>query len=84
MTEESPEKQLRLRVCVLSELLHTERDYVQTLEFLSLKVVFCHRRTESGAASPTEGSVGLHSANILATDLQRAVSVSSHRCVRQG
>ncbi|KAK5877598.1 hypothetical protein CesoFtcFv8_025088 [Champsocephalus esox] len=36
MTEESPEKQLRLRVCVLSELLHTERDYVQTLEFLSV------------------------------------------------
>uniref|UniRef100_G3NEI6 Phosphatidylinositol 3,4,5-trisphosphate-dependent Rac exchanger 2 protein n=1 Tax=Gasterosteus aculeatus aculeatus TaxID=481459 RepID=G3NEI6_GASAC len=29
------EKQLRLRVCVLSELLKTERDYVGTLEFLS-------------------------------------------------
>ncbi|KAF3835872.1 hypothetical protein F7725_028430 [Dissostichus mawsoni] len=57
MTEESPEKQLRLRVCVLSELLHTERDYVQTLEFLSqyaatridkniteetVKVLFCN------------------------------------------
>lgn len=28
------EKQLRLRVCVLSELLKTERDYVGTLEFL--------------------------------------------------
>ncbi|ETE55723.1 Phosphatidylinositol 3,4,5-trisphosphate-dependent Rac exchanger 2 protein, partial [Ophiophagus hannah] len=45
MTEESkgdgkgesgkdPEKQLRLRVCVLNELLKTERDYVNTLEFL--------------------------------------------------
>uniref|UniRef100_A0A452HV40 Phosphatidylinositol 3,4,5-trisphosphate-dependent Rac exchanger 2 protein n=1 Tax=Gopherus agassizii TaxID=38772 RepID=A0A452HV40_9SAUR len=45
MTEESkgegkgesgkdPEKQLRLRVCVLNELLKTERDYVGTLEFL--------------------------------------------------
>lgn len=29
-----PEKQLRLRVCVLNELLKTERDYVNTLEFL--------------------------------------------------
>ncbi|KAG2458177.1 PREX2 protein, partial [Polypterus senegalus] len=29
------EKQLRLRVCVLSELLKTERDYVGTLEFLT-------------------------------------------------
>uniref|UniRef100_A0A9J8A4Q8 Phosphatidylinositol 3,4,5-trisphosphate-dependent Rac exchanger 2 protein n=1 Tax=Cyprinus carpio carpio TaxID=630221 RepID=A0A9J8A4Q8_CYPCA len=29
------EKQLRLRVCVLNELLKTERDYVGTLEFLS-------------------------------------------------
>lgn len=29
-----PEKQLRLRVCVLNELLKTERDYVSTLEFL--------------------------------------------------
>lgn len=28
------EKQLRLRVCVLSELQKTERDYVGTLEFL--------------------------------------------------
>uniref|UniRef100_A0A8C7XIJ1 Phosphatidylinositol 3,4,5-trisphosphate-dependent Rac exchanger 2 protein n=1 Tax=Oryzias sinensis TaxID=183150 RepID=A0A8C7XIJ1_9TELE len=34
------EKQLRLRVCVLNELLKTERDYVGTLEFLS---VFLHR-----------------------------------------
>lgn len=30
------EKQLRLRVCVLNELLKTERDYVGTLEFLSV------------------------------------------------
>ncbi|XP_060680096.1 phosphatidylinositol 3,4,5-trisphosphate-dependent Rac exchanger 2 protein [Hemiscyllium ocellatum] len=28
------EKQLRLRVCVLSEILKTERDYVDTLEFV--------------------------------------------------
>lgn len=37
MSDESAkdlEKQLRLRVCVLSELQKTERDYVGTLEFL--------------------------------------------------
>uniref|UniRef100_A0A669BAQ4 Phosphatidylinositol 3,4,5-trisphosphate-dependent Rac exchanger 2 protein n=1 Tax=Oreochromis niloticus TaxID=8128 RepID=A0A669BAQ4_ORENI len=34
------EKQLRLRVCVLNELLKTERDYVGTLEFLSLQFFF--------------------------------------------
>lgn len=33
------EKQLRLRVCVLNELLKTERDYVGTLEFLSVSPV---------------------------------------------
>lgn len=36
------EKQLRLRVCVLSELLKTERDYVGTLEFLSVST--CENR----------------------------------------
>ncbi|XP_063730004.1 phosphatidylinositol 3,4,5-trisphosphate-dependent Rac exchanger 2 protein isoform X3 [Eleginops maclovinus] len=46
MTEESQEKQLRLRVCVLSELLKTERDYVGTLEFLS---VFLHRLDQYAA-----------------------------------
>uniref|UniRef100_A0AAQ4Q4E6 Phosphatidylinositol 3,4,5-trisphosphate-dependent Rac exchanger 2 protein n=1 Tax=Gasterosteus aculeatus aculeatus TaxID=481459 RepID=A0AAQ4Q4E6_GASAC len=39
-------KQLRLRVCVLSELLKTERDYVGTLEFLS---VFLHRLNQYAA-----------------------------------
>lgn len=37
MSDESArdtDKQLRLRVCVLSELQKTERDYVGTLEFL--------------------------------------------------
>lgn len=28
------ERQLRLRLCVLNELLNTERDYVRTLAFL--------------------------------------------------
>ncbi len=34
------EKQLRLRVCVLNELLKTERDYVGTLEFLSVSATW--------------------------------------------
>ncbi|KAM9775546.1 phosphatidylinositol 3,4,5-trisphosphate-dependent Rac exchanger 2 protein isoform 1-T1 [Syngnathus typhle] len=53
MTEESRsesgkdwDKQPRLRVCVLNELLKTERDYVATLEFLS---VFLHRLNQYAA-----------------------------------
>uniref|UniRef100_A0A667Y145 Phosphatidylinositol 3,4,5-trisphosphate-dependent Rac exchanger 2 protein n=1 Tax=Myripristis murdjan TaxID=586833 RepID=A0A667Y145_9TELE len=38
------EKQLRLRVCVLNELLKTERDYVGTLEFLSVNSHFVWRQ----------------------------------------
>jgi len=34
------EKTLRLRVCVLNELLKTERDYVGTLGFLSVSAIF--------------------------------------------
>ncbi|KAM9436261.1 phosphatidylinositol 3,4,5-trisphosphate-dependent Rac exchanger 2 protein [Clarias gariepinus] len=41
------EKQLRLRVCVLRELLHTERDYVETLHFLS---GFLHRLNQYAVA----------------------------------
>nr|XP_056710453.1 phosphatidylinositol 3,4,5-trisphosphate-dependent Rac exchanger 2 protein isoform X2 [Euleptes europaea] len=58
MTEESkgegkgesgkdPEKQLRLRGCVLNELLKTERDYVGTLEFLVS--TFFHRMMQWAA-----------------------------------
>ncbi|XP_040288462.1 phosphatidylinositol 3,4,5-trisphosphate-dependent Rac exchanger 2 protein isoform X2 [Bufo bufo] len=41
------ERQLRLRVCVLSELLKTERDYVGTLEFLVS--AFFHRMMQYAA-----------------------------------
>ncbi|KAK3515528.1 hypothetical protein QTP70_024230, partial [Hemibagrus guttatus] len=41
------EKQLRLRVCVLRELLQTERDYVETLHFLS---GFLHRLNQYAVA----------------------------------
>uniref|UniRef100_A0A8C9YLE2 Phosphatidylinositol 3,4,5-trisphosphate-dependent Rac exchanger 2 protein n=1 Tax=Sander lucioperca TaxID=283035 RepID=A0A8C9YLE2_SANLU len=45
------EKQLRLRVCVLNELLKTERDYVGTLEFLSVSCEnhFNQRRANKSA-----------------------------------
>uniref|UniRef100_A0A8B9RNV6 Phosphatidylinositol-3,4,5-trisphosphate-dependent Rac exchange factor 2 n=1 Tax=Astyanax mexicanus TaxID=7994 RepID=A0A8B9RNV6_ASTMX len=39
---DSTEKQLRLRGCVLGELLKTERDYVNTLEFLSVCHIYIH------------------------------------------
>uniref|UniRef100_A0A8C3GDY2 Phosphatidylinositol-3,4,5-trisphosphate dependent Rac exchange factor 2 n=1 Tax=Cairina moschata TaxID=8855 RepID=A0A8C3GDY2_CAIMO len=42
------EKQLRLRVCVLNELLKTERDYVGTLEFLVS--AFLHRMIQCATA----------------------------------
>uniref|UniRef100_A0A803SVC5 Phosphatidylinositol-3,4,5-trisphosphate dependent Rac exchange factor 2 n=1 Tax=Anolis carolinensis TaxID=28377 RepID=A0A803SVC5_ANOCA len=42
------EKQLRLRVCVLNELLKTERDYVGTLEFLVS--AFFHRIMQCAAS----------------------------------
>lgn len=51
------EKQLRLRVCVLSELQKTERDYVGTLEFLvSVSVPaprpLCARRPVGASPAP--------------------------------
>lgn len=47
------EKQLRLRVCVLNELLKTERDYVGTLEFLvSVSGGARSGAERSGGASP--------------------------------
>lgn len=35
------ERQLRLRLCVLNELLNTERDYVRTLAFLQSVSFYC-------------------------------------------
>lgn len=53
------EKQLRLRVCVLSELQKTERDYVGTLEFLV---------SVSVPAAPRRGAPG--GSDVLGTRLQ--------------
>lgn len=49
------EKQLRLRVCVLSELQKTERDYVGTLEFLVSVSVPEATQAGGGAARLPEG-----------------------------
>lgn len=46
------EKQLRLRVCVLNELLKTERDYVGTLEFLVSVSGGARSGADAGGASP--------------------------------
>uniref|UniRef100_A0A8C9L3X6 Phosphatidylinositol-3,4,5-trisphosphate dependent Rac exchange factor 2 n=1 Tax=Serinus canaria TaxID=9135 RepID=A0A8C9L3X6_SERCA len=60
------EKQLRLRVCVLNELLKTERDYVGTLEFLVS--AFLHRMIQCAAAkvdkNVTEETVKMLFSNI--------------------
>uniref|UniRef100_A0A4W6DYZ4 Phosphatidylinositol-3,4,5-trisphosphate dependent Rac exchange factor 2 n=1 Tax=Lates calcarifer TaxID=8187 RepID=A0A4W6DYZ4_LATCA len=56
------EKQLRLRVCVLNELLKTERDYVGTLEFLSVSFVhhFMQRCHTSVLFSNIEEILAVH------------------------
>uniref|UniRef100_A0A8C3QQK4 Phosphatidylinositol-3,4,5-trisphosphate dependent Rac exchange factor 2 n=1 Tax=Cyanoderma ruficeps TaxID=181631 RepID=A0A8C3QQK4_9PASS len=58
--------QLRLRVCVLNELLKTERDYVGTLEFLVS--AFLHRMIQCAAAkvdkNVTEETVKMLFSNI--------------------
>lgn len=69
MSDESArdaDKQLRLRVCVLSELQKTERDYVGTLEFLVS--AFLHRMNQCAAAkldkNVTEETVKMLFSNI--------------------
>uniref|UniRef100_A0A7M4FJN0 DH domain-containing protein n=1 Tax=Crocodylus porosus TaxID=8502 RepID=A0A7M4FJN0_CROPO len=58
------EKQLRLRVCVLTELLKTERDYVGTLEFLvsvsagGTRGTCCRRSSREGGGSGVGGWMG--------------------------
>lgn len=43
------DRQLRLRLCVLNEILNTERDYVRTLVFLQSVSFykFCHKNTNN-------------------------------------
>ncbi|MBN3279313.1 PREX2 protein, partial [Polyodon spathula] len=65
------EKQLRLRVCVLNELLKTERDYVGTLEFLS---AFLHRLNQY-AASKMDKNVTEETVKMLFSNIEEILSV---------
>uniref|UniRef100_A0A665W8Y6 Phosphatidylinositol 3,4,5-trisphosphate-dependent Rac exchanger 2 protein n=1 Tax=Echeneis naucrates TaxID=173247 RepID=A0A665W8Y6_ECHNA len=61
------EKQLRLRVCVLNELLKTERDYVGTLEFLSVSSQvhsFSIRDQYQGQSLPQQKHISVLFSNI--------------------
>uniref|UniRef100_A0A8C1JW40 Phosphatidylinositol-3,4,5-trisphosphate-dependent Rac exchange factor 2 n=1 Tax=Cyprinus carpio TaxID=7962 RepID=A0A8C1JW40_CYPCA len=65
------EKQLRLRVCVLNELLKTERDYVGTLEFLS---VLLHRLNQY-AVSKIDKNITEETVKVLFSNLEEILSV---------
>ncbi|KAG9283290.1 phosphatidylinositol 3,4,5-trisphosphate-dependent Rac exchanger 2 protein [Astyanax mexicanus] len=68
---ESTEKQLRLRGCVLGELLKTERDYVNTLEFLS---VFLHRLNQY-AATKIDKNITEETVKVLFSNLEEILCV---------
>uniref|UniRef100_A0A8C9RWE7 Phosphatidylinositol 3,4,5-trisphosphate-dependent Rac exchanger 2 protein n=1 Tax=Scleropages formosus TaxID=113540 RepID=A0A8C9RWE7_SCLFO len=67
------EKQLRLRVCVLNELLKTERDYVGTLEFLSVSV-FMHRLNQYAAAK-IDKNITEETVKVLFSNIEEILSV---------
>ncbi|XP_073439958.1 phosphatidylinositol 3,4,5-trisphosphate-dependent Rac exchanger 2 protein [Dendrobates tinctorius] len=66
------ERQLRLRVCVLSELLKTERDYVGTLEFLVS--AFFHRMMQY-AASKSDKNVTEETVKMLFSNIEDILMV---------
>ncbi|XP_077126758.1 phosphatidylinositol 3,4,5-trisphosphate-dependent Rac exchanger 2 protein [Ranitomeya variabilis] len=66
------ERQLRLRVCVLSELLKTERDYVGTLEFLVS--AFFHRMLQY-AASKSDKNVTEETVKMLFSNIEDVLMV---------
>uniref|UniRef100_A0ABI7WFG9 Phosphatidylinositol-3,4,5-trisphosphate dependent Rac exchange factor 2 n=1 Tax=Felis catus TaxID=9685 RepID=A0ABI7WFG9_FELCA len=66
------EKQLRLRVCVLSELQKTERDYVGTLEFLVS--AFLHRMNQC-AASKIDKNVTEETVKMLFSNIEDILAV---------
>ncbi|XP_019354193.2 phosphatidylinositol 3,4,5-trisphosphate-dependent Rac exchanger 2 protein isoform X1 [Alligator mississippiensis] len=66
------EKQLRLRVCVLTELLKTERDYVGTLEFLVS--AFLHRMIQC-AASKVDKNVTEETVKMLFSNIEDILAV---------
>uniref|UniRef100_A0A8C1V3A6 Phosphatidylinositol 3,4,5-trisphosphate-dependent Rac exchanger 2 protein n=1 Tax=Cyprinus carpio TaxID=7962 RepID=A0A8C1V3A6_CYPCA len=64
------EKQLRLRVCVLNELLKTERDYVGTLEFLSVSATWVIY-----AVSKIDKNITEETVKVLFSNLEEILSV---------
>ncbi|XP_068093571.1 phosphatidylinositol 3,4,5-trisphosphate-dependent Rac exchanger 2 protein [Hyperolius riggenbachi] len=66
------ERQLRLRVCVLSELLKTERDYVGTLEFLVS--AFLHRMMQY-AASKADKNVTEETVKTLFSNVEEILAL---------
>ncbi|XP_057680467.1 phosphatidylinositol 3,4,5-trisphosphate-dependent Rac exchanger 2 protein [Corythoichthys intestinalis] len=65
------DKQLRLRACVLNELLKTERDYVATLDFLS---VFLHR-LEQYAATKMDKNITEETVKVLFSNIVDILAV---------
>ncbi|XP_061777835.1 phosphatidylinositol 3,4,5-trisphosphate-dependent Rac exchanger 2 protein isoform X2 [Nerophis ophidion] len=65
------EKQLRLRVCVLNELLKTERDYVGTLEFLT---VFLQRLNQY-AATKMDKNITEETVKVLFSNIEDILAV---------
>uniref|UniRef100_A0AAY5EN72 Phosphatidylinositol-3,4,5-trisphosphate-dependent Rac exchange factor 2 n=1 Tax=Electrophorus electricus TaxID=8005 RepID=A0AAY5EN72_ELEEL len=63
--------QLRLRACVLSELLKTERDYVRALEFLS---VFLHRLNQY-AMTKIDKNITEETVKVLFSNLEEILCV---------
>uniref|UniRef100_A0A8C5MW15 Phosphatidylinositol 3,4,5-trisphosphate-dependent Rac exchanger 2 protein n=1 Tax=Leptobrachium leishanense TaxID=445787 RepID=A0A8C5MW15_9ANUR len=67
------ERQLRLRVCVLNELLKTERDYVGTLDFLVS--AFLHRMMQY-AASKDDKNVTEDTVKTLFSNIEDILAVN--------
>uniref|UniRef100_A0A8C2BD58 Phosphatidylinositol 3,4,5-trisphosphate-dependent Rac exchanger 2 protein n=1 Tax=Cyprinus carpio TaxID=7962 RepID=A0A8C2BD58_CYPCA len=69
------EKQLRLRVCVLNELLKTERDYVGTLEFLSFLQCIVGFPDSDNVAQLISQSFHAFAPQVLFSNLEEILSV---------
>lgn len=67
------EKQLRLRLCVLNEILSTERDYVGTLHFL--QSAFLHRIRQSAVDKTENCCISEENVKILFSNIEDILQV---------
>ncbi|KAM5135854.1 LOW QUALITY PROTEIN: phosphatidylinositol 3,4,5-trisphosphate-dependent Rac exchanger 1 protein [Mantella aurantiaca] len=67
------DKQLRLRLCVLNEILNTERDYVGTLHFL--QSAFLHRIRQSAADKTENCCISQENVKILFSNIEDILQV---------